>query len=231
MKYLKDIKDWQELKNQVVVGDCLEGMKLLPDKCIDLILTDPPYGIGIVKSGKIGNPKGACETWAGRKQKTFKKSSWDDKIPSKEIFDLIMNTSKNQVIWGGNYFVEHLKNSPCWLVWDKKDHSTTFSDCELAWTSFKTAVRYYGHLWSGYKQERMGRNAEKKVHPTQKPVELMRWILENYSKEGDLICDPFMGSWTTARACKDLGRDFIGFELSEEYCKIGEERLRQEVLF
>jgi len=209
--------------HKVINAECLAAMKLLPDKCIDLVLTDPPYGIGEAAG------KNKSRSKLG-KSKDYGNHEWDNQIPSKEIFEEMFRISKNQVVFGGNYFIKHLHNSPCWIVWDKNNGKTDFADCELAWTSFKTAVRKFKFTWNGMIQEDM-KNKEFRHHPTQKPVELMRWILENYSKEGDLICDPFMGSWTTARACKDMGRDFIGFELSEEYCKIGESRLAQMNLF
>ena len=208
--------------NKVTQGDCLELMKQLPDKSIDLILTDPPYGIGEAK----GKNKSRCKL---AKAKDYGISEWDDHIPNKEVFDEIFRVSKNQIIFGGNYFVENLKNSPCWIVWDK-NNSGDFADCELAWTSFKTAVRKFKWTWNGMIQENM-KNKEVRKHPTQKPIELMRWCLENYSKEGDLVLDPFLGSGTTARACKDLKRDFIGFEISKEYCEVARDRLKQEVLF
>jgi len=223
MKHLKDIKHWEEMKNQVIQGDCLEGMKMLPDKCIDLVLTDPPYGLGIdgqKKSVNKHNPK------ANRKAHKFK--GWDEGIPSKECFEAMQKIGQNQIIWGGNYFVEHLaEGHKGWLFWDKGQRGLTMSDGELAYSSFDSPMRAVT-----FNRVEIGKGwATGTLHPTQKPLELIKWCLENYSKEGDLILDPFMGSWTTARACKDLGRDFIGFELSEDYCKIGEERLRQEVLF
>ena len=220
IKTLKDFSHWTEMKNQVIQTDCMEGMKLLPDKCIDLVLTDPPYGIGEAAGKNKRRSKLAIA-------KDYGDSDWDDEPIGADKIAELMRVGKNQVIFGGNYF--ELPPSPCWIVWDK-NNSGDFADCELAWTSFKSAVRKFKWTWNGMIQENM-KQKEIRHHPTQKPVDLMRWILENYSKEGDLICDPFMGSWTTARACKDLGRDFIGFELSEDYCKVGEERLRQEVLF
>ena len=213
MKHLKDIKDWQELKNEVVCGDCLEGMKLIPDKGIDLVLTDPPYGLGdkLLKGGKNGNVVDF-----GKK---YQETEWEDIKPTQEVFDKMFCISSNQVIFGGNYF--NLPPTRGIICWDKNIGTpNNFSHWEMGWTSFDCPARKF-----------VKTNDNNKQHPTQKPVELMRWILENYSKEGDLICDPFMGSWTTARACKDLGRDFIGFELDENYCKIGEKRLQQEVLF
>lgn len=226
MLTIEDLKrdGWESGINRVVMGDCLEGMKLMPDKSIDLVLTDPPYGIGEADGKNKSRSYLAISRDYGNKK-------WDNQIPCKDIFNEIFRISKNQIIFGGNYFIEQgLKNSPCWIVWDKNNGDNDYADCELAWTSFKSAVRKFKHTWHGMIQENM-KHKEIRQHPTQKPVELMRWILTNYSKEDDLICDPFMGSWTTARACKDLGRDFIGFELDEGYCKIGEKRLQQQNLF
>jgi len=220
VKTLKDIKHWEEMKNCVIQADCLEGMKLIPDNAIDLILTDPPYGTDFDYYSKGRGGQG---------QQDYGQQDWNKWKPTKEYFDEMFRISKNQIIFGGNNFIDELYSTNCFIVWDK-NNTGNFGDCELAWTSFNTAIRKLKFTWNGMIQENM-KDKDKRVHPTQKPVELMRWILENYSKPGDLICDPFMGSWTTARACKDLGRDFIGFELSEEYCKVGEKRLQQEILF
>jgi site-specific DNA-methyltransferase (adenine-specific) len=141
----------------------------------------------------------------------------------------MMRVSKNQIIFGGNYFIEYLKNSPCWIVWDK-DNSGNFADCELAWASFKTAVRKFKWRWNGMLQEDM-KHKESRYHPTQKPVELMKWILNKYSKPTDLILDPFLGSGTTAIAAKQIHRRYIGIEISQKYCDIARQRLGQEVLF
>lgn len=209
---------------EVIHGDCLEVMKKIPDKAIDLVLTDPPYGLRT--SGKVGGDGGNFNFSA----KDYGEQKWDFNVPSGEYFEEMFRISKNQVIFGGNYFIEYLKNSPCFIIWDK-DNSGNFADCEIAWTSFPTAIRKFKWRWNGMLQEEMGSKKEIRFHPTQKPVELFRWILQNYSKEGDLIFDGFAGSFTTARACKDMGRRWICCDLEEEYCKIGEERLRQELLF
>jgi len=141
----------------------------------------------------------------------------------------MFRVSKNQIIFGGNYFIEYLKNSPCWIFWDKDNQESFFADGELAWTSFKTRTRKFKWRWFGMLQEDM-KNKEFREHPTQKPVELMKWILLNYSKENDLILDPFLGSGTTAVACQNLHRNFIGIEISPEYCEIAKSRLRQHPL-
>jgi site-specific DNA-methyltransferase (adenine-specific) len=203
--------------NKVIQGDCLEVMKEMPDKCVNLVLTDPPYGIGADK-GIGGNNRGIRKKY---------NDSWDI-LPRKEIFDEIFRVSKNQIIFGGNYMVEYLYNSSCWIVWDK-NNSGNFADCELAWTSFKGAVRKVKWTWNGMIQENM-KNKEQRFHPTQKPVPVMKWILGKYSEENEIIFDPFLGSGTTAVAAKQLGRDFIGVEISEKYCEIARNRLKQGVL-
>jgi site-specific DNA-methyltransferase (adenine-specific) len=208
---------------QLILGNCLEVMREYPDNAFDLCLTDPPYGIGEAAGKNKSRGKLAVS-------KDFGNLSWDDAIPSREYFDEIRRISKNQIIFGGNYFVEYLSNSSCWLVWDKDNGMSDFADCELAWTSFKSAVRYYRYRWNGMLQEDM-KNKETRVHPTQKPLSLMRWCLENYSKPGDSVIDPFMGSGTTLRACKDMGRPSVGIDITPEYIEIAKQRLGQEVLF
>lgn len=206
----------KELENKIINADCLDILKQLPDKCIDLVLTDPPYGINVAKNGKVGGEKCCKVTDYGAKE-------WDSEIPHKEIFEEIMRVSKNQIIFGGNYFVEYLKNSPCWIVWDKLN-TGNFADCELAWTSFKYAVRKYEFLWNGMLQQNMS-NKEKRIHPTQKPADLFGQILRDYSKENDLILDCFSGSGTTAIACHNLKRRFICIEKDKDYYEASVKRL------
>lgn len=211
---------WKDKINQVWQGDCLELMKEMPDKCIDLVLTDPPYGINADKGvGGFGSSK---------TDKHYK-GDWDYKIPDKQYFDEILRIGKKIIIWGGQFMVEMLPKNGHWIVWDKKgdiEFDNPFGDCELAWTNIdKKSVKKYKCIQQGFIAEERER-----FHPTQKPVKLFSQILQDYSKETDLIFDPFMGSWTTARACIDLGRNFIGAELSPEYCEIGRNRLKQQVL-
>ena len=154
----------------------------------------------------------------------------DTQIPSKEVFDEIRRISKNQIIFGGNYFASYLGNSSCWIVWDKDNAESFFADCELAWTSFPTAVRKFKWRWFGMLQEQMGANKEERHHPTQKPIELFKWILSNYAKEGQSIIDPFLGSGTTLIAAKQLNLNATGIEISPEYCEIARQRLSQNIL-
>lgn len=203
-------------ENQIIQGDCLEVMRELPDKCIDLVLTDPPYGIGAATRAFVnGNRR-------KRADRTSELGDWDSQIPSKEYFDEMRRVSKNQIIWGGNYFIEYLKNSRCFLVWDKTIHGNSYADCEMAWTSYDANARIkYLNMVST--------TMDGRVHPTQKPLELIRWCLQ-YFPDAQTILDPFMGSGTTCVAAKQLGRKYIGIEISEKYCKIAEDRLRQEIL-
>ena len=191
------------------IGDCLELIKQYPDDYFDLILTDPPYGIGAYSDGTMGGSNLGVVT-------NYGKCKWDKARISKEYFIEICRVSQNQIIFGGNYYTDYLIPSSCWIVWDKKNGGNDFADCELAWTSFASAVRIFKWRWNGMLQENMAKK-EKRVHPTQKPVPLFTWILEKYSKENELICDPFLGSGTTLEACRKTNRDCIGFEIDPQW--------------
>ena len=205
--------------NKIINADCLDILKQLPDKCIDLVLTDPPYGIGESKGKNKSRSKLAPTKDYGNKD-------WDNATPSGDVFAEIIRVSKHAIIFGGNYFVEHLANSPCWIVWDKHNGENDFADCELAWTNFKTAVRKYDWVWAGMLQQDM-KNKEIRIHPTQKPVGLFMKILQDYSNENDLVLDCFSGSGTTAVACHNLHRRFICIERDKEYCEASIKRLEE----
>lgn len=153
--------------------DCMEFMSGVPDKYYDLVLADPPYGINIAKGGQVGGKKCA-------KVSQYNKSEWDKSIPPAEYFKEVMRISKQQIIWGGNYMIEYLKNTPCFIVWDK-NNTGNFADAELAWTSFNSPVRIFKYTWNGMLQENM-KDKEDRIHPTQKPVQLYKWLLKNYAK-------------------------------------------------
>lgn len=208
--------------NKIYQGDCLELLKELEDNSVDLIITDPPYGINIASDGKVGGDNLG-------EAKDYGECDWDKSIPSAECFKEMFRVAKNLIIFGGNYMTEFLPPSSCWVVWDK-DNTGNFADCELAWTSFKKAVRKFKYRWNGMLQEEMGLYKDKREHPTQKPVALGRWLLEKFAKDGDLILDPFAGSGSFLVASKQKGFNFIGFEISEEYCKIARKRLEQKTL-
>ena len=152
---------------------------------------------------------------------------WDKERLSKQYFDEIFRVSKNQMIFGGNYYTDYLSPSSCWVIWDKSNEghfSNDFADCELIWTSFKSSAKIFRWLWRGVFQQNMG-DKEKRVHPTQKPLKLLEWLINNYSNPQDTILDPFAGSGTTLVACKKLERHFLGFEINPNYFKLAEERL------
>ena len=199
--------------------DCMIGMARYPDKYFDLAIVDPPYGIG--ESGKTNKTR--CKLAVPKDYKSFHGD--DLKPPDGEYFKELMRVSKNQIIWGSNHFISRIPyDSPCWIVWDK-DNSGDFADCELAWTSFKSAVRKYEFRWNGMLQGDM-KNKEIRIHPTQKPVALYKWLLTNYAKEGDLILDTHVGSASSLIACHQLGFDAVGFELDPDYYKASKERLQ-----
>ena len=198
-------------------ADCMEIMKQYPDKYFGLCIVDPPYGIGMDKTH--------FKTKSSNSKPTdYNAKDWDSAIPNKEYFAELMRVSKNQIIWGGNYFVENLTNSSCWVVWDKDNGDSIHADCELAWTSFKTGVRKIKWLWHGMRQQNM-KNKEKRIHPTQKPVQLYKWLLQNYAKEGDKILDTHFGSLSIGIACNDMGFELTAIELDKNYYEAGKKRL------
>ena len=198
--------------------DCVQGLKRFPDNYFDLAIVDPPYGIDVASSGKVGGNN--CG-----KAKDYGAKEWDKQPPNEEYFSQLRRVSKNQIVWGANHFISRLPfDSSCWLVWDK-DNSGNFADCELAWTSFDTAVRKFMWRWNGMLQQNM-KNKEERIHPTQKPVALYEWILQNYASEGDLILDTHVGSGSIRIACDKGGFNFIGFEIDKEYYEAQEKRFK-----
>ena len=202
--------------------DCMVGMARYPDKHFDLAIVDPPYGIG--ESGA----KNKTRTGGLAKPKDYKAFHGGDLTPPDfEYFSELIRVSENQIVWGSNHFISRIPyDSSCWIVWDKDNGATDFADCELAWTSFKSAVRKFRYRWSGMLQENM-KNKEIRIHPTQKPVALYKWLLSNYAKPGDLILDTHVGSASSLIACYDLGFDAVGFELDHDYYRMSTERLEQ----
>lgn len=216
----------EQYVDKIINADCLCILKQLPDKCIDLVLTGPPYGIdyGGQLKGK-GDCNGGIDKngWRG-----WNAPEWDKERPSEEIFKEILRVSKNQIIWGGNYFADLLPASQGWLVWNKGQRDFSLADGELAWTSFDRALRIFDYSRAKALQDG-------KIHPTQKPLQLMQWCLEKGSKEGDLVADFFSGSGTTAVACYNTKRKFICVEKDFDYwkasCKRLEDSQRQGTLF
>ena len=209
------------MRSEVYNIDCMEYMKTLPDKCFDLVIADPPYGI------KEDGLKNHSRSKLAKAQE-YTPKDWDKQAMPKEFFDELIRVSKNQIIWGANHFISQIPyDSPCWIVWDKDNGNNDFADCELAWTSFKTAVRRFKYRWAGMLQENM-KNKERRIHPTQKPVDLYGWLLLNYAPQGGVIFDPMMGSQSSRIAAHRLGFDYVGCELDKEYFDKGNERFKQE---
>jgi site-specific DNA-methyltransferase (adenine-specific) len=205
-----------ELTNE----DNMELMSRYEDNYFDLAIVDPPYGIDAnLKRGDTGKNKHI-------KQKDYHVGDWDSEIPSAEYFKELKRVSKNQIIWGGNYFLDYLNNTSCMIVWDKVNGTNYYADCELAWTSFKTSVRKFEWRWHGFLQQNMA-NKQDRIHPTEKPISLYEWLLMNYAKEGDKILDTHLGSGSIALACHNLKYDLTACELDTEYYNAAMKRLKQ----
>ena len=200
--------------------DCLEAMKEMSDNQFDLAIVDPPYGINADKK------RGDTGKNSHIKQKDYHFGNWDNDIPNKEYFDELKRVSRNQIIWGGNYFLDYLKATSCFVVWDKKNGDNLYADCELAWCSFKSAVRKFEWRWHGFLQQNM-KQKQDRIHPTEKPIQLYEWLLMNYAKEGDKILDTHLGSGSIAIACHNLGYDLTGYELDKEYFEAAQKRIKE----
>ena len=205
---------------QLFNQDCMEAMKEMPDKAFSLALVDPPYGIG--EDGRNNHTRGKL----AKAKSYINNSRYDNATPGFEYFQELFRVSQNQIIWGGNYYIDFLKNTPCIIVWDKDNGESDFADCELAWTSFKTSVRKFKWRWSGMLQQDM-KNKETRLHPNQKPVALYKWLLQNYANPGDKILDTHLGSGSIAIACHDLGYDLTGYELDTDYYNAATKRLKE----
>ena len=200
-------------------ADCRDVLPQLEP--VDLVLTDPPYGIGLPKSKK---------KYGERRDLSRKATAdnWDDAIPSQQCFKQIFSVSSNQIVFGANYFWEYFRSSPCYIVWDKRGNlpAVPFADTEFAWTSFQKMSKKYTVINHGFVSDAQ----ELREHPTQKPLKLFKAILTDFAKANETILDPFMGSGTTLVAAKALGLKAIGIEIERKYCDIAVERLRQNSL-
>ena len=196
--------------NSFLNMDCMEGMKEFPDKYFELAIVDPPYGIGM-DGGNVGY-KG---------NNNFEKKSWDISTPTDEYFAELKRVSKNQIIFGGNYF--NLPPTRCFIIWDKGEgfYNRTYAEAELAWTSFDSNVRIFKHDPLA-KRDYIG-----KCHPCQKPVALYEWLLTKYAVKGDKILDTHVGSASSLIACHNLGFDYVGFELDTDYYNMANDRLER----
>lgn len=209
------------MTNKALNMDCMDYMRKCSDKQFSLAIVDPPYGIG--ESGAKNRTRDHLA-----KAKDYHPIFGKDKAPPViEYFNELKRVSKNQIIWGANHFVDLIPfKSPCWLVWDKDNGKADFADCELAYTSFNSAVRKFTFRWNGMLQGNM-KHKEGRIHPHQKPVALYKWILSHYAKAGDIILDTHLGSGSSRIAAYDMGFDFIGTEIDREYFEEQEKRFKE----
>ena len=201
---------------QLIHGDSLQALKGYADNYFDIAIVDPPYGIGYAKR--------KSKTKTSKIQYTPK--DWDNEVPTKEYFNELFRVSENQIIWGGNYF--ELPTTRCFVIWDKfQPEGLDQAMCEFAWCSFNKSAKIYK---TSVQQMQFTR-----IHPTQKPIQLYKWLLHNYTNEGDLILDTHLGSGSIAIACHQMKRKLIGYEIDAEYyekaCKRFEEQTMQQALW
>ncbi len=220
--------------NRVILQDCLEAMREMPDKCFDLAVCDVPYGINIARAGKIGN----CNPFGGKKSFGVKntkrkiiastdygKKKWDSNSPNQEYFNELIRVSKNQILWGANHFISKIPfDSPCWLVWDK-ENSGNYADCELAWTSFTSVVKKFDFRWNGMLQGNM-KDKELRIHPTQKPVALYDFMFQNYATKGMRILDTHGGSMSSVISAMKNEMEITCYEIDEDYFNAGKKRIK-----
>jgi len=204
-----------------ILGDCLDlemGLPSYPDKFFDLAIVDPPYGINIHEKQKGFSGK-----------RNYHVASFDVSIPEKKYWEQLFRVSKNQIIWGANYFLAELGPTKCMLFWDKHNSNIEkFADGEFAWTSFDRPSRLIKAPWLRWWQPDM-KNKELRIHPTQKPVALYRWLLENYAKPGQLILDTHVGSASSLIACESMGFDYVGFEIDPDYYAAAKNRMSKGI--
>lgn len=218
-------------ENKIYNLNCLDVMRemLRGGVKADWLIADPPYGIGV---GSMPYTDGVARVGkALAKRKDYSNTGdWDSQRLTKEYFDLMFKVSKNQIIFGGNYYTDYLPPTKSWIVWDKRcdnNMRNDFADCEMAWCS-KGVARVFRYLYNGMLQGDMS-NKDERFHPTQKPSQLIKQILTFYTKEGDLIFDPFAGSCVVEVCCHKLQRRFIGCEINKEYFEKGSKWLDKEM--
>lgn len=230
------------MNQPVVIGDatlhlcdCMDLMHALPDKVIDLAIVDPPYFDGHNRSGYYG--KGYSSLGVQRAKYYAETKCW--RVPERDYFQELQRVSKHQIIWGANHFADRFDSaSPSWIVWDKLNGDSTFADAELAYCSMDCAVRVFRYVWNGMHQGQYGgdkRKNESRIHPTQKPVALYEWILDNYATSGQRILDTHMGSGSSAIAAMNRGFEYWAAELDQDHyssaCKRIEQAYAQRPLF
>ena len=203
--------------------DCMDYMKGLGDNAFDLAICDPPYGIDEMGQRNVTGDR-PTEKWKNPKSINYKTFD-DSKAPDETYFNELKRVSKNQIIFGGNYFTDYLKPSMGWVIWDKMvDEKEHLSMVEMAWTSFNKKAMKFELLWAGFKKGEI----TKRIHPTQKPIKLYKWILHNYAKSGDKILDTHLGSGSSAIAAHKMGFDFVGCELDFDYHAAAVKRFKEQ---
>ena len=213
--------------NSFINGDCMEYLKEFPNDYFDLAIVDPVYG-DVTKGGYMTHNIGQKIGTGKAKQKGYHDGVWRQEKTDKLYFEQLLRVCKNAIIWGGNFFADCLPISQGWIVWDKlHPEGITFSDCELAWTSFDVATRIFRFMWNGMLQQDM-KNKEQRIHPTQKPVALYKWLIDKFANPGDTILDTHAGSASSLIACHQTGHKYIGFEIDTEYYRQAKERLENE---
>lgn len=226
--------------------DCMDYMATVPDKAFDLAIVDPPYGIDVIDSVYKNREEYEHKINKGKAIKAqFLLKDFDKKKCNKKYFNELFRVSKNQIVWGGNYYTNFLHQSRGWIFWDKIRYDNDFADGELAWTSFDCNTKQFRFMWNGMLQGKSitegetnqgnKKKCEIKIHPTQKPVALYKWLLSRYAHPGDKILDTHGGSGSICIACHDLGYDLTWMELDSDYyaaaCKRYKDHAAQAVLF
>ena len=201
--------------NELLLIDCMEYMKTRDDNTFDLAIVDPPYGVNL--SGGRGT-----NGWSEKVFWDKARNGWNTKKPNQLYFTELLRVSNEAIIWGGNYFTTLLPESQCWIIWDKGQRNFSLADGEMAWTSFNKAMRI--HTLS-----RAAANRERKIHPTQKPVKLYKWLLQNYAKPGDKLFDSHSGSGSFRIAAHDLGFDLVSREVDSDYYRDNETRFQNHI--
>jgi len=206
--------------------DCMIGMSKYPDKYFELAIVDPPYNVG-ASDGNFGGKNSAPSLVGGKRN--AKNYANHNKTPDKSYFDELFRISKNQIIWGSNYYPQFLNHSGA-VIWDKKnDTNDVLSDCEIAYQSFNKQVKIFRCAWCGFYKEDEGDYSKFRIHPNMKPVKLYKWLLDKYAKQGDKILDTHLGSGSSRIACYDYGFDFTGFELDKDYFEAQEKRYKDHI--
>ena len=195
------------------LGDCLEAMRAMPDNSYDLAIVDPPYGLGLKT---VSKPSEKNKNSQQKFYKDLTSKQWDNEIPQEQYFTELKRVSQNFIIWGANYMLDFLGPTKCIVIWDKMTYIPTMSQYEFAFTSFNKHPKIV----------KINSNQLDRIHPTQKPVKLYEWLLDNYAKEGDRILDTHLGSGSIALACHNRGYSLDAYEIDEEYYNAATERLR-----